>query len=289
MERYYFGRREQGKDESVEEYITSLRKLAASCKFGSSVDERIRDQFVLRCSSDKIREELWLKDEPEEVILVAKGVEHMLKCVKELGSNKVMTYESSKVDEVICEVKSKELNTVRKKDEESKFKGECFRCGKIGHKANASMCPALNVVCSGCGRKGHYYRCCRNKKKRYGNGNTMKEIKEVSQEVVFQVETWGKNGEHPSEVMKVEEVDLLMRFDSCSQLTIISKKSFDLLAKKVKVLNKMDVRPVGEMCDVLEPRRAQVSTEMPRENPRAVSEVMRSSRRGEDGWRIGGR
>ncbi|KAJ1197558.1 hypothetical protein NDU88_001415 [Pleurodeles waltl] len=32
MERYYFGKREQGKDESVEEYITSLRKLAASLR-----------------------------------------------------------------------------------------------------------------------------------------------------------------------------------------------------------------------------------------------------------------
>ncbi|KAJ1118668.1 hypothetical protein NDU88_006856 [Pleurodeles waltl] len=81
MERYYFGKREQGKEESVEEYITSLSKLAASCKFGALVDERIRDQFVLKCSSDKIREELWLKDEPplEEVILVAKRVEHMMR------------------------------------------------------------------------------------------------------------------------------------------------------------------------------------------------------------------
>ncbi|KAJ1209484.1 hypothetical protein NDU88_004862 [Pleurodeles waltl] len=31
-----------------------------------------------------------------------------------------------------------------------------------------------------------------------------------------------------------------------------------------------------------EPRRAEVSMEMPRENPRAVSEGVRSSRRGED-------
>ncbi|KAJ1163974.1 hypothetical protein NDU88_004421 [Pleurodeles waltl] len=55
------------------------------------------------------------------------------------------------------------------------------------------------------------------------------------------------------------------------------------------VKNELAVDDVGEMCDVLKPLRAQVSTEMPRENPRAVSEVMRSSRRGEDGWRIGGR
>ncbi|KAJ1145487.1 hypothetical protein NDU88_011773 [Pleurodeles waltl] len=129
MERYYFGKREQGKDESVEEYITSLRKLAASCKFGTLVDERIRDQFVLKCCSDKIREELWLKDEPplEEVVIVAKRVEHMLKCVKELSGNKVVSGECTKVEEVVCEVKVKEFGAEKKKDEFSKFKGECFR------------------------------------------------------------------------------------------------------------------------------------------------------------------
>lgn len=46
LERYHFGRRSQVEDESIENYITSLRKLASSCKFGSILDERIRDQFV---------------------------------------------------------------------------------------------------------------------------------------------------------------------------------------------------------------------------------------------------
>ncbi|KAJ1211493.1 hypothetical protein NDU88_006853 [Pleurodeles waltl] len=190
MERYYFGKREQGKDESVEEFITSLRKLAASCKFGTLVDERIRDQFVLKCSSDKIREELWLKDEPplEEVIMVAKRVEHMLKCVLELSGNKVPSGEGVKVEEIVCEVKSKECGEKKKCEDVLKFKGECFRCGKSGHKANASNCPALNVVCNGCGSKGHFYKCCRNRKKTNYNSNLMKEDNEISQEVVLQVE-----------------------------------------------------------------------------------------------------
>ncbi|KAJ1175795.1 hypothetical protein NDU88_001080 [Pleurodeles waltl] len=144
MERYYFGKREQGKDESVEEYITNLRKLAASRKFGTLVDERIRDQFVLKCCSDKIREELWLKDEPplEEVVIVAKRVEHMLKCVKELSGNKVVSGECTKVEEVVCEGKVKEFGAEKKKEEFSKFKGECFRLredAKEGEKDGLSL------------------------------------------------------------------------------------------------------------------------------------------------------
>ncbi|KAJ1203510.1 hypothetical protein NDU88_007295 [Pleurodeles waltl] len=118
MERYYFGKREQGKDESVEEYITRLRKLTALCKFGSLINERICDQFVLKCSSDKIREKLWLKDELplEEGIRVAKRVEHILKCVRELSAveNKELS-ENRKIEEVECEVKARKQYVGRKK------------------------------------------------------------------------------------------------------------------------------------------------------------------------------
>lgn len=70
--------------------MTALRKLASKCKFRGTIGERIRDQFVLRCNSDKLREELWMKDEPslEEVLIVAKQVEHMMKCVGKLKAGK---------------------------------------------------------------------------------------------------------------------------------------------------------------------------------------------------------
>ncbi|KAJ1138955.1 hypothetical protein NDU88_005334 [Pleurodeles waltl] len=159
MELCYFGKREQGKDETVEEYITGLRKLAASSKFGALVDERIWDQFVLKCSSDKIIEELWLKDEPplEKAICVAKRVERMMNCVMELSANKkVVTGEAGKSEDVVCEVWSKEFVNEKKKEDTIKFKGECFRCGKSGHKANVSICPALKVICNGYGKGGHF-------------------------------------------------------------------------------------------------------------------------------------
>ncbi|KAJ1173146.1 hypothetical protein NDU88_004987 [Pleurodeles waltl] len=118
MERYHFGLREQGKEESVEEYITALRKLASSCKFGALVEERIRDQFVLRCCSDKVREELWLKDEPplDEVVSIAKRVEHMLKCVGELSKAHKEDKVSVKAQEVECQV-------IQKDEKEKKYEG----------------------------------------------------------------------------------------------------------------------------------------------------------------------
>ncbi|KAJ1215784.1 hypothetical protein NDU88_003391 [Pleurodeles waltl] len=90
VERFHFGMREQRPGESIEESITALRKLASTCKFGSTIEERIRDPFMLRCASDKIRQELWSKDDPtlQEVIALAKNVEHTMACVDELEKEK---------------------------------------------------------------------------------------------------------------------------------------------------------------------------------------------------------
>ncbi|KAJ1094290.1 hypothetical protein NDU88_007368 [Pleurodeles waltl] len=118
MERYHFGLREHGEEESVEEYITALRKLASSCKFGALLEERIRAQFVLRCCSDKVREELWLKDEPplDEVVSIAKRVEHMLKCVGELSKAHKEDKVSVKAQEVECQV-------IQKDEKKKKYEG----------------------------------------------------------------------------------------------------------------------------------------------------------------------
>ncbi|KAJ1151124.1 hypothetical protein NDU88_003911 [Pleurodeles waltl] len=58
-------------------------RLRREAEFGSTLDERIRDQFMLGCKMDKVCDELWLLDDPhlDEVILLAKRIEHSVKCV----------------------------------------------------------------------------------------------------------------------------------------------------------------------------------------------------------------
>eukprot|EP00731_Ephydatia_muelleri_P013912 Em0007g1222a len=46
MERYKFNMRNQGKDETVNQYITVLRLLAKNCTFGPLEDEMIRDSLL---------------------------------------------------------------------------------------------------------------------------------------------------------------------------------------------------------------------------------------------------
>ena len=60
-ERYVFNMCVQDNEESLQSYVTRLRKLAASCEYGELTDDLIRDRLVigLKNNGDKVR--LWEK------------------------------------------------------------------------------------------------------------------------------------------------------------------------------------------------------------------------------------
>lgn len=114
-------------------------------------------------------------------------------------------------------------------------------CGMSRQSANKRVCPAHNAYCRGCRKKGNYVKCCKNKRRR----ESKKEVKEASPEIIFQIK--GQCVDHPNNVVKVDGVVILMRFDSCSYLNIISKGRFDLMFYDKVKLRSMVVHP-GDLC-----------------------------------------
>ncbi|XP_035234863.1 uncharacterized protein LOC118206358 [Anguilla anguilla] len=57
-ERYSFRARKQQSGESVAEYVAALTGLAASCEFGLTLEEQLRDQLVYGTSSEELRTKL---------------------------------------------------------------------------------------------------------------------------------------------------------------------------------------------------------------------------------------
>ena len=51
FERSVFHQCKQRHGESLEQYVTCLRQLAATCDYGPAVDEQIRDQVIAACNS----------------------------------------------------------------------------------------------------------------------------------------------------------------------------------------------------------------------------------------------
>jgi len=57
-ERYTFRARKQQNGESLSEYIAALKGLVATCEFGATLEEQLRDQVVYGISSKELRTKL---------------------------------------------------------------------------------------------------------------------------------------------------------------------------------------------------------------------------------------
>ncbi|KAJ1178411.1 hypothetical protein NDU88_003657 [Pleurodeles waltl] len=156
-------------------YVSSLKKLAITCRFGALHDELMRDQIVMRASNEHIQEQLWAKEERplHEVIDIVKRAELTGKCAKAVlkdGNDKNMEQKVAKVsgskypthvltkkkygDQTAPEERSKQFNTTRKK---------CYRCVSANHLVNDKRCPARNLKCGKCGVIGHFQKVCQKK------------------------------------------------------------------------------------------------------------------------------
>ena len=62
FERYMFKQAVQLEEESAPKYVARLRRLAETCDYGNRIEEELRDQFVVTCYSDSLRQRL-LKEE----------------------------------------------------------------------------------------------------------------------------------------------------------------------------------------------------------------------------------
>lgn len=53
-QRYKFFKRDRNPQESVSDYIATLRKLSEHCSFGATINEHLRDRIVCGINNDKI-------------------------------------------------------------------------------------------------------------------------------------------------------------------------------------------------------------------------------------------
>lgn len=154
--RIIFNNLRQG-EESISEWFVKIKQLAAPCKFGNSVNERVKDKFVTGLRSGPILDRLC--EEPEDKPLtalyeIAVGKEAALKETRVVDVNKMKPYHERKKS-VVHQKETK----VSPKHEDKKNGPKCFACDGVDH--DFAKCKFKKFICRKCKKKGHIEKACK--------------------------------------------------------------------------------------------------------------------------------
>ena len=149
-ERHVFRQLTPTKGETADKFMVRLRKQARHCNFGPTLEENLRDQLIEKLPNVELKKKLL------EVVNIT----------LQAAMDKVRKWEASHEQAGQMVMPSQEPGAGTHAVEERPGRGDkgksvCFNCGKEGHFAQSTNCPARGRKCSKCGKYGHYASCCK--------------------------------------------------------------------------------------------------------------------------------
>lgn len=162
FERSKFHSCKQKQGESIEQFVTNLRKLASTCDYGTETDNQIRDQVIAACFSTKFRKRLLAEPDLtlQKVVSIGQSLESAHYQSKEIESSAASSVESVNFTR---RPQSRPRNADKSNKNTSSSKS-CGRCGAKGH-ISSECRRTKNHTCSKCGKVGHFQSMCRSKPK----------------------------------------------------------------------------------------------------------------------------
>ncbi|XP_052259085.1 uncharacterized protein K02A2.6-like [Dreissena polymorpha] len=208
-ERFRFHKRKQAVGESVSCYVTSLRKLAEFCEFGSNLNDSLRDRFVCGLKdAGTQRRLLSIADLTlQNAIEIALAMEAAHKDAAELQL-------SAAADVPVNRVGHSTKPKKWKHHKHTKESSKCIHCGKTNH--HSEKCRLKDAVCHHCKAKGHIKAICRK----------LMSVQCMEENVsVINTVNKGDNGKFIVKP-KINDVQVPMELDTGSAVTLISNKDF---------------------------------------------------------------
>nr|XP_029717032.1 uncharacterized protein K02A2.6-like [Aedes albopictus] len=149
-------------DETVDEYLVALRRIAVTCNFGAYLDTALRNQLVFGIKRNDIRSRLLEKRQLtlQDAREIAVSMELSRKGGAEIegGSSRQEVHAVHHPAGKKEKQSAKKMPHVNKSAGKSASDGCCFRCGDKSHFANA--CKHKQIVCSYCKLTGHLAKVC---------------------------------------------------------------------------------------------------------------------------------
>ncbi|KAK6176707.1 hypothetical protein SNE40_014954 [Patella caerulea] len=228
-ERFKFRKCSQLQEQTITEYIATLRDLACTCEF-IDPDDAILDQFIEKMHTNKIREHLLV----EEDLNLTKAIGISTRMESAINDAKTM-HGDTNTSESNVNFGHKNKTTYSKGKRFTKFeypkltstvprptdkKLVCYRCGSSQHKANYRTCPALKMKCKKCSRIGHVEKVC------------------------FNTNTGNELGENEEEFPHILSINTIKPTDSGSLFTILNESVYSENFTHLQ-LTPSDINPAG--------------------------------------------
>ena len=162
-------RSKQG-DKPLNQWLTQIYNLVNICKYPEdSTDRIIRDVLIVGCNSNHARDKIIRQDEAvtlNQVIEILQTEELTHSTMQQIqGYDKKSTgsiyYQSYDSRSKKSKNPSNEQNSSSSPTGSTGSKKKCFRCGEPFSRQHMKECRAQDVICNGCGIKGHFKKCCK--------------------------------------------------------------------------------------------------------------------------------
>ncbi|UYV61036.1 K02A2.6-like, partial [Cordylochernes scorpioides] len=178
-ERAKFNSRIQEDREPVDEFITSLYKLADSCEFEGLHEQLIRDRIVVGVRDEALSERMQLDSE----LTLEKAVKmiRQQEAVRQQQVDLQRPSTSQKVNQVKFNSKKQspkqQQQPSRKKEKSAKIRSRCPKCGGFTHR-EGQACRAEGQKCNLCSKTGHFANCCPDKQAKTAEVKAVSELDE---------------------------------------------------------------------------------------------------------------
>ena len=243
-ERARFNRRNQREGESIEQYLTALYELIENCDYGDMKDELLRDRIVVGIRDVALSEKLQL--EATLTLEQAKKKVRQREAVKEQSSK--LHGQGDKNDPIVLDaVRSQRHSREKGATPSTSSMPAGTRCTRCGHDKHLSgdRCPARNVICHSCKKRGHFSAQCFTQSKSAS-------AHEVNLDSAYLDTLSGEPESVWSTKLKLEDSNVHFKLDTGAEVTAIKEETFRSLSNvQLKESTKVLYGPAHQPLKVL--------------------------------------